>query len=281
MFLLKLKILTPYSALVLGKKSSSTLVISDLHIGWEIQLSKQGIHVPSQMIKILNKLLQIIELTNPKTLVILGDIKHTVSRVEMVEWRDIPQFFEDLMERISNIMIVPGNHDGNLEALVPKEVEIHPSSGIIVEGVGLLHGHAWPSTKLFGCKGLVIGHIHPTIVLQDSFGYGSTKQVWIKTTLDMERMIHSYMKYLKIECVENKVLYGFQDRFKVTPNSRRVIIMPSFNDYMGGKPLNKNRSPYGGYLGPITRFMDLDEAEVHLLDGSFLGHLSQLKKCNS
>lgn len=278
MFLLKLKILTPYSALFLGKKSNTTLVVSDLHIGWEIQLSEQGIHVPSQMVRILNKLLQIIELANPKTLVILGDIKHTVSRVEMEEWRDIPQFFEGLMEKISNIMIVPGNHDGNLEALVPKEVEIHPSSGIVVDGVGFLHGHAWPSPKLIGCKGLVIGHIHPTMVLQDSFGYGSTKQVWVKTTLDMERLIPSYMKYLKIKCSENKALYEFQDRFKITPNSRRVVIMPSFNDFMGGKPLNRSRSTRGGYLGPLTKFMDLDEAEIHLLDGSFLGFLSQLRR---
>jgi len=277
MFLSTLRIVMPYPSLLLGKPGDRTLVISDLHMGWEVQLSEQGIHIPSQMTRMLNRLLRIVELTRPKSLVILGDVKHTVSRVELEEWRDIPRFFEALTGKLSNIMVVPGNHDGNLEALTPVNVEICSSSGIVVDGVGLLHGHAWPSPSLLECESLVMGHVHPTLFLKDSLGYGFAKQVWVRAGFDVEGMMRSYLKYAGIEWKGGDATSVFRERFGVNPKTRRIVVMPSFNDLMGGKPLNRAGLTRGEYLGPLMKFMDLDEADVHLLDGSYMGRLKPLR----
>lgn len=277
MFLSTLRIVMPYPSLLLGNSGDRTLVISDLHMGWEVQLSEQGIHIPSQMTRMLNRLLKIMELTRPKTLVILGDVKHTVARVELEEWRDIPRFFEALTGRVPNIMVVPGNHDGNLEALTPMGVKICSPSGIVVDGVGLLHGHAWPSPSLLECESLVMGHVHPTLFLKDSLGYGFAKQIWVKANLDVEEMIRSYLKYSRVEWKGGDAVDVFRERFGTSPKARRVVVMPSFNDLMGGKPLNRAGSTRGDYLGPLMKFMDLNEADIHLLDGSYMGRLKLLR----
>jgi hypothetical protein len=58
--------------------------------------------------------------------------------------------------------------------------------------------------------------------------------------------------------------------------------MPPFNDFLGGRPVNSKRieeTHAGESLGPILRSgaVDLDEAEVHLLDGTYLGRVRQLR----
>ena len=62
----------------------------------------------------------------PDELVILGDVKYTVVKAEFGEWHDIPDFFSELTGIISNISIVRGNHDANLDPLLPENVKLLP-----------------------------------------------------------------------------------------------------------------------------------------------------------
>jgi len=109
-------------ALLLEHKGERVLVIADLHLGWEVTLAHQGIHVPSQVPRLLEKLRKILDETHPKLLVLLGDVKHAVSKVELEEWKYVPEFFDKLVEIIPEVEVVPGNHDGNLEPLTPPSV---------------------------------------------------------------------------------------------------------------------------------------------------------------
>jgi hypothetical protein len=61
-----------------------------------------------------------------------------------------------------------------------------------------------------------------------------------------------------------------------------LFIMPSFNQFLGGRPINeKKRQKRKGeaFIGPILRSgcTKMDEAEIYLLDGTFLGTVAQLK----
>ncbi|HML02379.1 MAG TPA: metallophosphoesterase, partial [Candidatus Bathyarchaeia archaeon] len=105
----------PYPALLLQSNRQRTLIIADLHLGWEVALAEKGIHVPSQMPKLLQRLISVIEQTRPHMLLLLGDIKHTITKTATEEWRDIPDFFETLTKKVADIRIILGNHDGNLE----------------------------------------------------------------------------------------------------------------------------------------------------------------------
>jgi metallophosphoesterase superfamily enzyme len=69
----------------------------------------------------------------------------------------------------------------------------------------------------------------------------------------------------------------------VKPRISQLFIMPSFNDFLGGKPLNERRplrkSEGERVTGPVLRTaaVDMKEAEAYLLDGTFLGTLEQLR----
>jgi metallophosphoesterase superfamily enzyme len=255
-----------------------------LHIGWEIALAQEGIHVPSQTPKILNKLLRLIDLCKPRGLLFLGDVKHTIAKVELEEWQDIPNFFETLLKKVSDIKVILGNHDGNLEPLLPENVKLLPSTGIAIGDAGFFHGNAWPAAELLACRSLVMGHVHPTVAFSDPMGFRMTAQVWVKAKLKGELLAKAFLKSLGVQVetdLDNvKLLY---QKINVKLKAAELFIMPHFNDFLGGRAINRNgRDHYPRsieYLGPVlrSRSVDLDTAETCLLDETFLGTVKQLK----
>src|ERR1700756_615700 len=178
------------------KEGERVLVVADLHLGWEVSLSHQGIHVPSQVPRLLEKLRKIISDTPPRKLILLGDVKHAVAKVELEEWKYVPEFFESLVKIVPDVQVVPGNHDGNLEALVPPVVKIAKSEGVVLwNSVGLLHGHAWPNWKLLGCKYLVMGHLHPVVAFTDPLGFRIVRQVWVRTRTNGRKLAEGVLKH--------------------------------------------------------------------------------------
>jgi len=274
----------PYPALLLRTRTDRILVIADLHIGWEVALAQEGIHVPSQTSKMLKKLLQLIDICKPTGLLLLGDVKHTIAKVELEEWRDIPDFFEALNKKVSDIRVILGNHDGNLEPLLPESVKLLPANGTAIGNVGFFHGNAWPSPELLACHSLAMGHVHPTVAFRDPLGFRITAQVWVKAKLDGERLARAFLKSLGVKVEANvdgvKLL---RQRVNVRLKASELLIMPCFNDFLGGRPINRGgRDRYARsieYLGPVLRSgsVDLGNAETYLLDGSFLGTINQLK----
>ncbi len=277
-----LTLLQPYPALLLKTKDQRVLVAADLHIGWEVALAQEGVYIPSQTPKIQEKLQKIIKIAKPTRLVILGDVKHTVAKIELREWRDVPLLFETLERNVPQIQIVPGNHDGNLEPLLPETVTLLQAGGIKIGDTGLFHGHAWPAPELLGCKTLVMGHIHPIVAFRDPFGYRITAQVWVKIQCNKNRLAKSVLKASKIKEAK-KPTETLKKHFNTTPKTSQILILPCFNEFLGGRPVNRTgigrKGRYREYAGPILRSKGInsDEAEIYLLDGKFLGSVSQLK----
>jgi putative SbcD/Mre11-related phosphoesterase len=278
-----LKPVSPYAALLINDGAERILVVSDIHLGWEASLSEEGIHVPSQTGKLLRRIERIISLEKPDCLIILGDVKHTIEKIEMEEWRDVPEFFEKLRGKISHIKVVPGNHDGNIEVLLPEGVEVAPQQGVIIGSVGLFHGHTWPDIKMMGCETLVIGHIHPTITFKDSIGFRITNQVWVKAPCDRITLAKSILKHynfkLKRDDDPETIL---RSALSIEPKVKSLLIMPSFNDFLGGRAVNKpsiiRDAVFKDFIGPILRSgsVILNRAEIYLLDGTYIGTLDKL-----
>jgi putative SbcD/Mre11-related phosphoesterase len=275
---------SPYPALLLRGSEDRILVIADLHIGWEVALSQQGIHIPSQTAKLVDKLERIVRTASPTELIVVGDVKHAIAKVELEEWRDVPEFFEKAMKLVPIVKVLPGNHDGNLEPLIPRDITILPVSGTrLLKHVAVLHGHAWPSPELFGCATLVMSHSHPVVVFSDPLGLRVVSQVWIKAECDPVNLARSFLKHLNVK-IERPAEIEFRERFNTEPKISKCIIMPTFNDYIGGQSVNRkatwNRSKLKEeYIGPVLRSksVDMENAEVHMLDGTFLGRISQLR----
>jgi metallophosphoesterase superfamily enzyme len=73
------------------------------------------------------------------------------------------------------------------------------------------------------------------------------------------------------------------EHYRIRPRTAELFIMPSFNDFLGGRPLNERRSVRGTrtdmIAGPVLRSsaVDMKRAETYLLDGTFLGTIDQLR----
>jgi len=274
--------LIPHPAALIKTEKTRTMVIADLHIGWEMALSERGIYVPTQMPKLLAKLTTLISMHKPEKLLILGDVKHSVATAEIGEWQDVPDFFTDLKRQIREILIIRGNHDGNLEPLLPENIKILPATGITIGEVGFFHGHMWPSPSLLKCKTLVMGHVHPVVAFRDPAGFRITKQVWVKANCNKTRLAETLLQKHKIK-IEKNAEKTLLKHYKIKPKTSQLFIMPSFNDFLGGRPLNERKlagkAESERIVGPVIRSesVDMENAETYLLDGTFLGTLNQLR----
>lgn len=271
-------------SLLLQGEGERVLVVGDLHIGWEITLAQQGIHVPSQTSKLADRLVEIIGKSTPTRIVFLGDVKHTVVGAEMEEWKDVPEFFEKISPLVSDIQIIQGNHDGNIEPMTPSQVKILPPSGIALWGkYGLFHGHAWPAPELLRCESLIQGHLHPVVLFTDALGYRITRPVWVRAPCDgvkLARAILRDSKRRRIKDVESKI----KERYNVELRVSRCLFVPPFNDFLGGRPINVRersgaRRTKTDTFGPLLRggIVNMNDAEVQLLDGTYLGTVKQLR----
>lgn len=232
------------------------LVVSDLHIGIEHYLYQKGIVIPPQAEKFQKSIENLINLTEAKTLVILGDLKYKVPGASFGELREIPRFLSNLSEKIK-IIITKGNHDDFLETIVPENIKVYSSRGFKIGEYGFFHGHAWPSKRLIQCDHLFMGHLQPSIEFKDKLGYTSIQQVWLKGKLNQE---------------------SIKKRYKISKTGKlNIIIVPSFNRLSGSLSVNKTLQK--DLIGPLftNKILDINETKAYLLDGTYLGKIENIK----
>ena len=267
-----LRLLTPRPALLL-EKGERVLIVTDLHIGFEYELAKMGISIPYQTNRLLNELLNIVLECKPHRLIILGDLKHGIPIASFQEKREIPNFLEALSEMVNSVEVVRGNHDGGIQNLVPENVKIHSSRGILLGDdfkVALFHGHAWPNPKLMVADTLVMGHNHPTVLLRTPLGIRFVRRVWVRGPCEGECIASSFLKKEGLEST-NDALERFEEIYSLKIEDPQMILMPAFNNLLGGLPINSEVPK--SLLGPLLRTgaINISEFEVYLLDGTFLG----------
>ncbi len=276
-----LTLLFPQQAALIKAAKTKTLVIADPHIGWENALQKKGIHVPSQTPKIRQKLVDLLKKHKPDSLLILGDVKYTVLTTEPGEWHDIPDFFSKIREHTPHISIIRGNHDANLEPLLPEEVEVLSAMGTAIGDIGLFHGHRWPSPTLLKCRTLLMGHLHPVVTFHDPTGFKITKQVWIKAQINTTQLSKVLLRKQGTR-LETSPEATLKKHYNFKPRASQLFIVPSFNDFLGGRAINEVRAGKEGHeqmIGPLLRsgIIDMDNAELYLTDGTYLGTIAQLR----
>lgn len=227
------------------------IIVADLHIGIEQEFTELGAHVPSQTPTISKNLFSLCETYAPTQLILLGDIKHNIPSPSWQERKDVRNFLTDIAS-YAEVHIVPGNHDGNIDRLVPPSVTLHPSSGFSLPdiNVGFVHGHRWPRKEVMHCDKIVMAHTHPTVMLKDSLGYQAFAPCWLRGGFLPEET---------------------HDKYPDAKNPT-VVIMPAFNALCGGSAINKD-----GVVGPMGNILDIDELKIFLLDGSSLGKVEDLQ----
>jgi putative SbcD/Mre11-related phosphoesterase len=268
----------PYPALLFKERKERVVIVADIHIGWEIGLASKGIYIPSQTKRILTTLSHVVEAAKPTRLILLGDVKQAVPRISMEEWKNVPEFLEAVQKMVKDVTIVPGNHDGDIEPLTPRSIPIASSDGIVLgrkASVAVFHGHAWPKPEAFAAEVLVMSHIHPVVRFRDRMGLWTVKQVWARGRCDGAKLAEGYLKYLNLTTGSDPRSV-FKERLGVGMNDPRLIIVPTFNDLIGGLSVNRlTKRLTGPILG--SGAIDLGAAELYLLDGTFLGTVNQFR----
>jgi putative SbcD/Mre11-related phosphoesterase len=152
--------------LALHIKKHETVVFSDLHIGYEEALNKQGVMVPRfQYGDVTRRLGKIIAQTKPKQLVIDGDIKHEFGTITEQEWRETLKVL-DFLGGYAPVILVRGNHDTILGPIAKKR-EVRTEDELVLGDVQIVHGHRLVDVP-DKVRTIIIGHEHPALSLRDS-----------------------------------------------------------------------------------------------------------------
>ena len=238
------RIIDSEPALIL-ENDKKNLVISDLHIGFEHKFSSNKIpnSKNSSINDIITNVKKIIKKENPDTLILLGDVKSSIQNITKSEWNDVPYFFEELNSL--DVILIPGNHDANITRLIPDNVTLISSKGMIIDDVLLTHGHTMPSKNYSNVNNIIMGHIHPVYFDENSLLNG--ERIWISIKTDKSKI------------------------FPSTKGKINITIIPSFNPYF----FAAEKRYYKKSISPIVeKIKDSSIAKIATLDGTIIGNES-------
>ena len=235
----------------LNKECRRFIVAADLHLGSETRGIVNGPNLNSKIIfqNTGDKLISLIKSAKADGIILLGDIKSNVSRITRLERDCIPPFLTSL-SRYAEVYIVPGNHDGLIRYIAPKNVNLISSSGMLLGDILFIHGHTMPSTIRSSVERIVMGHLHPILLKPNNIVNG--QRVWI------------YMKVRKKAIFSDSV--GLLD----------IIIMPSFDVGPGAPFGHSRRKIISPILDRVVKNGDIEEMLYLTLDGSIIADLASL-----
>lgn len=228
------------------------LTIGDLHLGFEYMIQQSGILIPEAQIKeVISELKGIFEEIKKrgfklKKIVFLGDIKHSFSyqKKEKSYFNEILKFLREHFAE-KNIILIKGNHD-----TIDYSFSDKLKNYFIERDIAFVHGHELFSEILNKkVKTIVMGHLHPSIILSDK----------------------NNIKREKYKCF----LTG---KFK----QKKVIILPSFLITIEGTTINSLEHEYKDYFSFIPK-KTLMNFKVHVVGDKEVYDFGKIKtmKVNS
>ncbi len=143
------------------------------------------------------------------------------------------------------ITLIPGNHDANITRLIPDNVTLISSKGMIIDDVLLTHGHTMPSKNYSNVNNIIMGHIHPVYFDENSLLNG--ERIWISIKTDKSTIFPS---------AKGKI---------------NITIVPSFNPYFYAT----EKRYYKKSISPIVeKIKGSAIAKIATLDGTIIGNES-------
>lgn len=236
-----MKVLDNIEAIDLALYLDSTLVISDVHIGYEEALNKQGVLVPrlqfGEMVQKIEKILGSVE--KIEKIIVNGDLKHEFGTISEQEWRNVLKFLDLLAKHCNEVILIKGNHDMILGPIARKR-NVKVVDYYLTDKVLITHGDKIPGKDVLQqASTIIIGHEHPAVSLKDG------------------ARIETFKCFLK-------------GKYK----GKNLIVLPSFNAVVGGTNIMRDKT-----LSPFLR-QNLDDFEVFAVEDKVynFGKLGKLRK---
>ena len=246
--MLQTRIIPSKPALIV-KGIKKNLIVTDIHIGFENSMVSNKIFIGknSTINETIQELSEIIDVEKPNSVILLGDIKSSIKNISKSEWDEVPLFFEKIKQKC-DVILIPGNHDANIQKLVPDDITMISSTGMVDENVLFTHGHTMPSENFSHVEKIIMGHIHPVFFQEDSVMNG--QRVWVSLKTEKKKI------------------------FPSTSGELEIIIVPSFNRYFYAT----HRRTYKKSISPIIERLEILSAKIVSLDGIILGNESIIKQ---
>jgi putative SbcD/Mre11-related phosphoesterase len=241
------RIIPSKPALVLEGQEKS-VIITDIHIGFESYFSSNEVFIGknSSINETITEISEIIDSEKPDSVILLGDVKSSIKNISKNEWDEVPLFFEKIKEKC-RIILIPGNHDANIHRLVPQDVSMIGTIGMVEENILLTHGHAMPPESFSHVDRIIMGHVHPVFFQDESILNG--QRVWIS------------LKTQK------------QNIFPNRTGEIEITVVPSFNRYFYATHRIKHKKS----ISPIIeKIKNVASAKIITLEGAIIGNESMI-----
>jgi putative SbcD/Mre11-related phosphoesterase len=210
-------------------KSLDSIIVSDIHIGFEEEMARKGIYLPRlQKRKFIETVTRAIESFKTNKLIINGDIKHRLDGLGFQERKDLEEVFKILKDHGVEIRLIRGNHDTYISVVIEKFDNIVLLDKIEYDNIIIFHGHK----NIIPEKGktYIIGHEHPRLSIRDRIGIAR-----------------------KFAC------------FLLSPlkNEANVVVLPALGGYQAGNDVSLSHSSYMTNL--MREYSILEKAKPYII----------------
>ncbi|MCS7095148.1 MAG: metallophosphoesterase [Thaumarchaeota archaeon] len=254
-------------AAVIESSGRRYLLVSDIHLGYELELASKGVRAPPQAPKVTRHLLELGEECGAEVLVLMGDVKHRIAGVSWREEVGVRSMLDDLSREFDEIVVLPGNHDAGISELIGDLGRVVGSRGIRIGDYWVMHGHTWPLPESVTVSAYVIGHTHPTAVIRTSEG-----TLRMKVNLLIESARSRLVKAIASRPGYSETFEGLRFRGRI-----KLLILGHFSSMAPGVDVSELSS--SSRTSPLLRsgaFNVLD-ADVLSTSGELLGRLGELE----
>jgi len=225
------------------------LAIADLHLG--LAEGARSLPGPPEAApaRLVESLIEIARRSGAERIVIAGDVKHPIVGTPKPLRPVVFDFFSRLLSEGFAVEVVLGNHDVGLVPYLPREVTVHPADGMVRDGVGVFHGHRWPSAEVLASERLVAGHLHPGYRFAPSGESPSGKlPCWVRAEFPARRRGAPARRF----------------------SAKEIVVLPAFHPLAGREALNRQK-PRRGRSFLFLRFLGEGLPRAYLLDGTDVG----------
>jgi hypothetical protein len=208
---------------------TKTLILSDLHLGYEDAVLHQGMHIPRTFqATFYAELKNTLKKTQPQEIILNGDIQHDFSKPEYHHLAELLTFLKQ--HHNPAVYFIIGNHDTMMPAFARKH-KIPCQTALLRHYFLITHGDQLVQKEMLSkAKTIIIGHVHPTLVLQNDI------------------RIETYKCFL----------YG-------TFKRKKLIVMPCANPLIEGgfRERKESNSPYVMNPNLLTKFVIGEKGEIY------------------
>jgi metallophosphoesterase superfamily enzyme len=229
-------------------KKERILAVGDLHIGYEAALVRDGIHVPGAEKGLGADILSAYNKTRAVRIVFLGDVKHSITYPDFMEYKLLGEFFRQFSG--IEVHIAKGNHDSHLYYVLKKVgAEADIGNEIIINGIAFMHGTSLPSEQAMQCRYLVTAHAHPLVRIA-----GKQKRAWIVS----------------------KTGTGARKRYKKYNKDILLFVAPAANSLVGGREISPDMKKSSVLFR--NGIFNLGNSKVYSTEGKLIGTVQKIAK---